>query len=475
MGLHLHEMRDTDKHFIIDPVTRAITNANAAKNKLIQFDHNSEIFTFEIPQYVDGHDMNKCDKVEIHYINIDGKTKEQSKDLFNAKAAAKTDSDLVFNLEGEKLLFCWKISGNATKYAGSLNFLVCFSCLDDAGAITYKWHTDIFKGIIISDGLSNTEAVAEQYSDVLEQWKKELENASGSGSGSGGSYVVNIIDNGDDTFRTDKTFAQIQEAIAAGKEAVCVFGTYHYQLVSCTDTKIVFSVSECEGVVSYKTITLDNTNGDGEVIYKFDMPGYQYKTDGNLKTEDITVVGAINEVNAKVNGVINNGTVISANADFAEVGEWSDGNPDAEDRTGYFASVDTSEPGKTMVKATSTSDVRGVTMKQPAFAANASVDKYDSEGNLLRQYDYVCFAGFAPVIDNGTCAVNGRCMPADDGTAVPSSNNMGYQVIERIDDTHVLVLVELQADMMVRIKEDVTLLQMKAVRMTNKEIDEICI
>ena len=197
MGLHLHEMRDTDKHFIIDPVTRAITNANAAKNKLIQFDHNSEIFTFEIPQYVDGHDMNKCDKVEIHYINIDGKTKEQSKDLFNAKAAAKTDSDLVFNLEGEKLLFCWKISGNATKYSGSLNFLVCFSCLDDAGAITYKWHTDIFKGITISDGLSNTEAVAEQYSDVLEQWKKELENASGSGSGSGGSIGGNMTDDGD--------------------------------------------------------------------------------------------------------------------------------------------------------------------------------------------------------------------------------------------------------------------------------------
>lgn len=456
MGLHLHEMRDTDNHFIIDPVTRAITNANAAKNKLIQFDHNSEIFTFEIPQYVDGHDMNKCDKVEIHYINIDGKTKEQSKDLFNAKAAAKTDSDLVFNLEGEKLLFCWKISGNATKYAGNLNFLVCFSCIDDAGAITYKWHTDIFKGIIISDGLSNTEAVAEQYSDVLEQWKKELENASGSGSGSGGSYVVNIIDNGDDTFRTDKTFSQISEAIAAGKEAVCVFGTYHYQLVSCTDTKIVFSLSECEGVISYKTFTIDNTNGDGEVIYKFDMPGYQYSTDGNLQTEDITVVGAINEVNAKVNGVINNGTVVSENADFAEVGEWSDGNPNNEDRIGYFVSVDTNEPGKTMVKATSTSDVRGVTMLHPAFAGNASADKYDSYGNLLKQYDYVGFAGFVPVIDNGTCEVNGHCMPSDDGTAIPSPNNMGYQVIERIDNTHVLVLVEPQADMMVRIKSDVS-------------------
>lgn len=156
----------------------------------------------------------------------------------------------------------------------------------------------------------------------------------------------------------------------------------------------------------------------------------------------------------ETNGMLNSGTVVSENADFAEVGEWSDGNPNDENRIGYFVAVDTSEPGKTMIKATADSDVRGVTMEHPGFSANASSDKYDADGNLLKQYDYVCFAGFAPVIDNGLCTVNGKCMPADDGTAVPSPNNMGYQVIERIDDTHVLVLVEPQADMMVRIKED---------------------
>lgn len=167
MALHLHEMRDTDTHFVIDPVTRTISNANAAKNKLMQYDHNSEIMTFEMSQYVDGHDMSQCDKVEVHYINIDSKTKEQSKDVFPCKAAAKTDNDLVFALEDGKLIFCWKVSGNATTYAGSLNFLVRFTCIDDEGKICYKWHTDIFKGITISDGISNTEAVVETYSDVL--------------------------------------------------------------------------------------------------------------------------------------------------------------------------------------------------------------------------------------------------------------------------------------------------------------------
>ena len=152
---------------------------------------------------------------------------------------------------------------------------------------------------------------------------------------------------------------------------------------------------------------------------------------------------------------IKTGTVISENADFAEVGEWSDGNPNDENRIGYFVSVDGTEAGKTMVKATSMSDVRGITMSHPAFAANASADKYDADGNLLKQYDYVGFAGFVPVIDNGTCTVNGRCMPSDDGTAVPSSSNLGYRVIERIDDMRVIVLVEPQSDMIVRIKDDI--------------------
>lgn len=188
---------------------------------------------------------------------------------------------------------------------------------------------------------------------------------------------------------------------------------------------------------------------------------------------------ADNAADARINLGIEtpNGTTTSGNADYAEVGEWIDGNPDNEDRIGYFIAIDNTTAGTTMVKATSTSDVRGVTVTSPAFSGNCSSDKFDIETttetdpvtgatittttsvDLKKQYDYVAVMGLVSVIDNGTCTINGRCMPNDDGTAVPSPNNMGYQVIDRIDSTHVLIAVEPGVDMLVRIKEDVTGLQ----------------
>lgn len=161
-----------------------------------------------------------------------------------------------------------------------------------------------------------------------------------------------------------------------------------------------------------------------------------------------------NEGLAATSSHIINGTVVSENADNAEVGQWLDSNPNDEDRIGYFVAIDTATAGTTMVKATSTADVRGVTVSTPAFAGNCSADKFDSDGNLLKQYDYVAVMGLVSVIDNGTCTINGRCMPTDDGTAVPSTNNLGYQVIDRIDSTHILVAVEPGADMIQRIKND---------------------
>ena len=153
------------------------------------------------------------------------------------------------------------------------------------------------------------------------------------------------------------------------------------------------------------------------------------------------------------------GKVTSENADYAEVGQWADGNVNDEDRIGYFVAIDDTTEGRTMVKATSTADVRGVTVDSPAFSGGYSADKADSNGELLKQYDYVAVMGIVSVIDNGTCTVNGRCMPADDGTAIPSTNNLGYQIIERIDSTHVMIAIEPGADMIQRIKTDVNELQ----------------
>lgn len=153
-------------------------------------------------------------------------------------------------------------------------------------------------------------------------------------------------------------------------------------------------------------------------------------------------------------------TVISPNADYAEVGEWADGNPLRENRLGYFVAIAKVGDNTTKIrKATSEDDVRGVTVYNPAFSGNAAASKYGIDGELRPQYNYVGIMGIIPVIDNGRCTVPGRCMPGDDGTAIPSTNNMGYGVLERIDATHVLIAVEPGADMIQRVKTDVEALE----------------
>ena len=154
-----------------------------------------------------------------------------------------------------------------------------------------------------------------------------------------------------------------------------------------------------------------------------------------------------------------NGTIVSQNADFAEVAEWADGNPNNEDRTGYFVCANTPLNNIVMKKATSVDDVKGVSILAPAFAGNYSEDKVDSNGNLLPKYSFVAIIGFVPVIDNGTCTVGGRCMPDDNGCAIPSSNSMGYQVVNRIDEKRVLIIIEPNGDMVQRIKTKINDMQ----------------
>lgn len=197
-------------------------------------------------------------------------------------------------------------------------------------------------------------------------------------------------------------------------------------------------IPNADGVVYGITSVSPNmtllTDTEGAVIY------CEYNRDSNEVVTDLKT---------------SDGTVVSQNADFAEVAEWADGNPDNEDRTGYFVCADVPVRGIVMRKATSIDDVKGVSILAPAFAGNYSKDKLDSNGNLLPKYSYVAIIGFVPVRDNGTCTVGGRCMPDDNGCAIPSSNNMGYQVVNRIDENRVLIIIEPNGDMVQRIKTKV--------------------
>ena len=160
---------DTDSHFIINPTSRAITQRGNEKIALMQFDHNSERFSFSIPRYVDGHDMSACGRVEVHYINTNTKTKEQIKDKY-------TVADLGIDPENEnQVKFSWLIAQSATKYAGTLAFSIRFLCFDN-DTVVYAWNTDRFENILIGDSCDCNGELPDHYDDNYESWKKEIES-----------------------------------------------------------------------------------------------------------------------------------------------------------------------------------------------------------------------------------------------------------------------------------------------------------
>ena len=162
---HVHSVSDDDRVFVIDPTNRSITH-DGDEIVLVKGDHNSEVFSFEIPRIVEGHDMSLCDHVRIHYSNTDRRRKNESKDIYYV-------TDCVVN--GDVVNFSWTLSGNATKYYGTLSFLVQFCCLEEDGTYSYIWNTDTYKSIPVYDSYNNSEGVAENYADVFGKIFLQLE------------------------------------------------------------------------------------------------------------------------------------------------------------------------------------------------------------------------------------------------------------------------------------------------------------
>lgn len=169
-AIHKHPVYDTDLHLIIDPVTRNIDNTSS-KYVLMQNDHDSERFTFELPRYIEGHDMTLCNVVEAHYININSSNNtEQSMGVYPV-----TDTQLSPETD-DVVIGSWLVSRNATVYAGSLNFIFRFACVDETTSeITYQWFSDIYTGVKVSRGIYNTDFLTgENDPDILAAWKKEV-------------------------------------------------------------------------------------------------------------------------------------------------------------------------------------------------------------------------------------------------------------------------------------------------------------
>ncbi len=165
---HTDIIYDSDPHFTISPITRQIKNESSSKTTLVQGDHKSERFSFEMPRIIEGHDMSECNRIEIHYINS-GISGESHKGIYDA-----TDMHIHPD-DSENVVFSWLLWDCVTKYEGKLAFAIRFACVKN-DIVEYEWNTIPNDKIKISKGIDNSGETTEdeEIPDLIAQWKETL-------------------------------------------------------------------------------------------------------------------------------------------------------------------------------------------------------------------------------------------------------------------------------------------------------------
>jgi hypothetical protein len=174
---------DKDPAFIIDAKTRTVTTDQATgKFKIMQFDHNSERFRFVLPAEIEGHQMDQCNKVQIHWYVIGSKARDKYSGVINIQAGE--DGKILHVSSDEKyknyLEFSWLITDEVTQYAGALSFVVLLAYEEDDTVVggkrnVYRWCSDINSSITIANGIDGGSGTVERYDDVLLEWKNDLD------------------------------------------------------------------------------------------------------------------------------------------------------------------------------------------------------------------------------------------------------------------------------------------------------------
>lgn len=225
----------------------------------------------------------------------------------------------------------------------------------------------------------------------------------------------------------------------------------------------------------------------------------------NIPNDGLFVVGNGNDVDARANafritsqGAYVTGQYFTTGADYAEMFEWTDGNPDSQDRIGLFVTLDGE---KIRIATDKDTFILGVTSGNPSVVGDTHDDQwhdmylYDIYGRpifedvlvpeevrtevnpdnpeetityVIREehterrhkvnpdYDHtkpyaprsqrpewsaVGLLGKLVVIDDGSCQVNGWAKVSSEGTATHSDEQTCYRVMSRLDQNHIRVLI----------------------------------
>lgn len=232
------------------------------------------------------------------------------------------------------------------------------------------------------------------------------------------------------------------------------------------------------------------------VVGKFATTTYTGPSSTSGTTGSLFIVGKGTSTSARTNAfrVQANGAVYGAaaynasGADYAEMWEWADGNPNNEDRRGKFVTVD--ENNKIRIATTDDEYILGIISATPCVVGDTQSENWremylkdefgqpivkrvdipehidEETGELVEAYteeqwvlnpEYdetkpyvsrderkewaaVGLMGKLVVIDDGTCVAGRYCKLAGNGTATTSTDKNDWRVLKRMDSTHVQIL-----------------------------------
>lgn len=170
---HDHILVDDDNRFIIDGQTRQITNITGNHPSVMQFDHNSEKLSFQMPLLMEGHDMSECDEIKILYKNTGKGTSASTRPVV---ADVETITDITVDEDEGILVFTWTIPEFATIYSGTIVFQFKFICYGDTedDPPKFKLYTEQYSFIEVRPSLDISKILETQFPNLLDEIETKL-------------------------------------------------------------------------------------------------------------------------------------------------------------------------------------------------------------------------------------------------------------------------------------------------------------
>lgn len=171
---HDYSVIDDDNRFIIDGDTREITNLTGNRPSLMQFDHNCEILTFQMPRIMEGHDMSLCDEVKVLYRNTGSGTSVATRPV---AADVEPINDMMIDEDGDSnIVFSWTIPEFATIYSGTLIFQFKFVCNGDTedAPPKFKLYTEQYSFVEVRPSLDVSKNLNTQFPTLIDEINSRL-------------------------------------------------------------------------------------------------------------------------------------------------------------------------------------------------------------------------------------------------------------------------------------------------------------